>query len=211
MSGLVMCKLTLTFNSQWQNALSFMQEQGRFMTRLLTDRIHHAGDAHCEHGAMPTNPVLAINALSANTHPFTPYEADGMIIGECLHYQAREQFIRMQYFIDDTGRKDDRGDPILALYQKPFQGPREEWVTGVVALKIRYGLLSRQGTLEYVSSNAVPNWQQVRSVSIWWLIKTIDRIPSFSDSFYFDGERKTVHDHHGYRSWHVFIALRERT
>lgn len=154
-----------------------IQEKARFITTILSDRIHRAGDRSC---VDLSNPVDRKWAIKGNTSE--------LMISECLHYQGRDQFVRMLYFIGNTHRENKQGKPIYALYQKPTGGRREELISGVKQLKIEYGIASNNAKAieRYSSSDSIRNWNKIRSVSI---------------CLYFDSLKKP---------WHIYSALRER-
>ena len=174
---LALIDLYLHMKSNYQQQQSFLdgQEEARFITTLLTRRIHQAGNARC----VDQTAVRASQAIWGH--------AAEMIIGECMHYQGRYQFIRMRYFLGDTHRKNPRGNVISALYQQPLPGRREELVSGISEIKIRYGVGEDkpQDINRYVAAAAVTHWNQVRSVEI---VLWFDSLP---------------------KPWHLYVSLRE--
>src|SRR3990167_3946191 len=98
----------------------------------------------------------------------------------------------MAYFIGKTTRKNIRGEPIYALYQKPLNGEREELIANVNQLTLRYGvsLPNSHDIFVYQPSTEVRDWRRVRSVELILQLSSED------------------HRHH--RLWHLYAALRER-
>lgn len=193
LSSLLMITLTRVYlnvkvNYRFQEKFASFQEEGRFITALLTKRIHRADDTSCMKFSKSIKSMMVIHGYSAVQLPqdtTAEKNTDAMMIGECLWYQQHQQFVRMLYFIGDTGRKNKKGKSILALYQKPFKGRREELVSHIANMKIQYGITStnKKEITHYVSAEAVKDWRLVRAVDV---------------SLFFDELQK---------SWHIFIAL----
>jgi len=92
----------------------------------------------------------------------------------------------IKFYVADTGRVNGRGQPILALYEKDQLGRRQEIVTGVNAMTIRYGV--KFLTAEQV--NSAQAWSKVTVVFITLHLQGSDGVD---------------------KVWPIAIALKERT
>ncbi|MCG8520521.1 MAG: PilW family protein [Pseudomonadales bacterium] len=92
------------------------------------------------------------------------------------------------YFVGDTGRDDDRGDPIFALYRATNDFPNaanpsftvEELVEGVESLQIQYGIRrdAPSNQVEFVTADALTplEWREVVSVRVGVLVSGVESI-----------------------------------
>ncbi len=188
----------LHFNSAWawQNTWSSLQERGRYAVYLLSSRIRLAGDADCRKPYAVDHAQAIVGYRSDSVPESLQNEVmpgtDVLVIGECVHYHDKSQFIRRAYFIGDTHRKNDRGSPVFALYQKPLLGEREELISDVGDLRVRYGVSQeKDGDISsYRNADFVEDWSRVYSVDL-------------SLTLYSENHRVK-------KMWPVYIALRER-
>lgn len=193
--GLIQVFLIFQRTWSWQNTWASMQERQRYITHLFEDRIKIAGIANCERDYL-VHQALAIHGYSFQSAPENfrrqmRSNTDALVIGECVHYRGLDQFVQIAYYISDSGRKDARGKPIYSLYEKPLVGEREELVSRISELHLRYGVASAAGDgVNEVSSEAVADWEKVRSV------KLVFQIASEMDGFYKIG--------------YLYVCLRER-
>jgi type IV pilus assembly protein PilW len=157
-----------------QTELAEIEERGHFITYFLTKQIHLAGDASC----MKNQLVNQDKAIGG----------DVLQLGECIAYHDRLQFMQTQYYVADTGRKNNKGQPIYSLFMKTLGSEREELVEGVKDLQVHYGisLPGQQSINAYVSANQITNWRLVRSVDIALIFAPSNKV------------------------WHIYTALRER-
>lgn len=92
------------------------------------------------------------------------------------------------YYIGDTGRKNNGGESIRALYQSkaPYRTQdTQELIEGVENMQILYGETLATGNVRYVPANqATPNieWANVQSVKISLLLTTNQAIRTSEDS-----------------------------
>jgi len=80
------------------------------------------------------------------------------------------------YFISDTGRTNDDGAAILALYREDGSGNPQELLEGVENMQITYGVDANGDNLaeSFLDADAVTNWGQVVSVSVSLLINSVN-------------------------------------
>jgi type IV pilus assembly protein PilW len=103
-----------------------------------------------------------------------------------------ERVVETAFFVSDTGRTDDRGAPIYALYQVINQGNKQELIPGVAGMSMMYGLADNTGVIKYYSTVqmlAAKAWEKVVSVCI----TIIYHSPQF-----------------GLKAWPIYVKLQER-
>lgn len=98
------------------------------------------------------------------------------------------------FFVADTGREDDQGNSISALYRAKNSFPnsatpsfqREELVEGVEALKVHYGLRTdaSSNTIKYVDASDVTadDWKNVVTVRVGMLVSAAGNTLQQDDS-----------------------------
>ena len=126
------------------------------------------------------------------------------------------QFESFTYFIRDTGRTNQVGQPILALVRQDINGTNEELVDGVEDMQIVYGIdTSGNGSADtYLTADqvqAASNWPNVISVNINLLLATVEDVSQDEVPYTFNGT--TVNnpgDRKIRRQWSTFITVRNR-
>jgi prepilin-type N-terminal cleavage/methylation domain-containing protein len=93
------------------------------------------------------------------------------------------RFEEIAYFISDTGRVDDKGQPVYGLYMKTNRGDKQELAEDIDMMKIKYFVNGQYYTAAQVSSGHA--WNKVQSVYITLGSKM--------------------------HKWYVYIRLRERS
>jgi type IV pilus assembly protein PilW len=130
---------------------------------------------------------------------------DSFVVTSCVsnsQLSENTELTSMAYFIGDTNRKNSLGMPILALFQKPLDGDRDELVTGVEQMKVLYGLKSDQAdVLDYFTASQVTDWQKVRGLQIDLTINSIEPVLPKNSS----AQDLLLH-----KNWSTYISLRER-
>lgn len=92
------------------------------------------------------------------------------------------RFIANTYFVGETGRRDDNGHAITALYRRSTKGDVVELMEGIENLQILYGARSGNGRLRYLPADAASlKWERVESVKISFLIAGSDEVLKDSD------------------------------
>jgi type IV pilus assembly protein PilW len=115
---------------------------------------------------------------------------DTLLISDCQHaefihwnnihliysYQIGSEigfFNKIIYYIADTGRMNERGQHIHALYRRnlnqSFYKPTE-LIEGIKRMSIKLGMKNTDGTLFYKNANEVKHWTNARSVEIRLLL-----------------------------------------
>ena len=105
--------------------------------------VRQAGDDGCDQ--RPVLPAVAVHApdeyMSRYLQRNQQKDSDALTISACRVHKGKEQFISTSYFVAKTSRKDARGDPIYALYEKIGVSPRLELVDHVDDLRVSYAVL----------------------------------------------------------------------
>lgn len=93
-------------------------------------------------------------------------------------------FVAHTYFVADTGRKNNQGDTINALYRMDEDGTVEEIVEGVENIQLTYGEEYVNGNRRFVpASTSGLDLTQVTSIKISLLVASNDRVLAIDDSF----------------------------
>lgn len=87
------------------------------------------------------------------------------INGSALTVQHESTHENNTYFIGKTKRKDDKGEPVYALYQVDINKQKRELVEGINDMKIQYTILKNNQLFD-VAENEVTNEDKVVGVSI---------------------------------------------
>jgi len=161
--GLINVQVSIAKTDKKINTLNNLNEREQLASLLLTKNIHLAGDASCASGQI-TNQTLAVTA--DNDHSF--------IIGRCLTYKNKLQFIQTVYFIDNTYRKNEKGQKIYALYQKKLGKRREELIPDVSDMNIVYGV-SQNKNFQYLPASQIENWLCVSNVKVKLTLNSLNK------------------------------------
>ncbi|TLY47880.1 MAG: hypothetical protein E6K54_04275 [Gammaproteobacteria bacterium] len=134
---------------------------------------------------------------------------DVLLISDCQHaelihwnnihlinrYQMDSEigiFNKIIYYIADTGRLNEGGERIYALYRRNLNQSIYkpiELIEGVKSMSIRLGMKNSDGMMFYKNGNEVKHWANARSVEIRLLLTDAKRLQ---------------------REWKQIIGLRER-
>lgn len=133
-------------------------------------------------------------------------------------YQTDARVYRLQtfaYYIKDTGRDNQLGQPIYALYRQDINGNEEELFDGVENMKVTYGVdTNSDGTADTYQDaaqvQAANNWGSVISTDIALLMSTVENVNPKSQTYSYQGSSVTPSDRMLRRQWDSFIALRNR-
>lgn len=216
--GLMAVYLSIKTNYNRQQVISNLQDAGRFAQTILNQRIRTAGLVVC---ANTTNPIDSAQAIvgynSVNVPGFLQGQVipgtDAVVIKNCVaHSQIAQnaELVSMAYYIGDTNRKNSQGQPVLALFQKPSDGNREELVAGAEQMQIMYGLAADAGgDLIYYPAAQVGDWQAVKSVQIDLLLNSVDAVLAHPQAYYFHGQLIFPPDLLLHQAWSTTIDLRE--
>ena len=113
----------------------------------------------------------------------------------------------------------NNADGIPALYQREVKevgdiaSPNEEeLIDGVEDMKLTYGVKNTNNTYAYLSASAVTNWEQVKSVRIHLLMRSIDNnLTQAAVNIDFDGTTVIPTDRRLRRVFSTTVFLRNRT
>jgi len=133
------------------------------------------------------------------------YSEDAMIMS----------FSSSTYYIADTGRTNQAGEPLHSLYYIDISGTPVELIEGVSDMQITYGENTdndNTGTADtYVDADTVTNWSDVVSVRLALLLDSIENITSEAQTYSFEGNDITAGDRRLRRSFTTTISLRNRS
>lgn len=202
-----------------QQFLLDLQDSGRYAQTVLNQRLRSAGFIGCTNPANPVDLSQGIIGYSSQNLPSqlqgqVVAGTDAVVVYSCQsnsQIAADASLVSMAYFIGDTGRLNQSGQPILALFQKPLDGDRLELVAGVEQMQIMYGVAANPATdiLAYYSAAQMTNWQIVRSVQIDLLLNSVDPALTQPQTYYFQGQTVLPKDLLLHLPWSTYIRLRE--
>lgn len=213
--GLLNIYLATKKNSDFQQAIVYIQNNAIFANEILKKSILNAGDARCLNsnnfadqnkmikGYAGILPVYLKNKVKADT--------DTVVLGTCKMINGKEQFDEYAFFIGETSRKNKLGKPIFALFGQSSVGEKEELVSNISSMKIKYGILS-SGTHDiehYVTANEVEDWNRVYAVEIFLLLDSLLPIYYKPEKYYFY-DKSYPQDRYLHRQWFFYSTLRNR-
>lgn len=206
-------KTSYLFNS----ALTHIQQQGQLAIYLLNNKIHAAGFNGCQKGKPYVNQAQAVQGYTSETVPrhwglHSLPGADILIIGECQSYHGKQQFVQEAFFIGDTYRKNQAGEPIYALFSKTLSSERVELIPGIENMKLRYGVSKANGldVEKYLTAKQIQDWKMVRSIQLALVLNSVESILKKSKPYVFNGETLNPKDKMLHKAWYVYSTLRLR-
>lgn len=218
-TGLMLAYLGIKANNTQQQTVIDLQDTARFAVTYLHQRIRLAGFVGCADANNPVDQTQAIQGYDENTvlpsvlQPQVMSGTDAVVIKSCrsnTQLSGNEELKTIAYYIGNTGRMNTQGQPILALFQKPLDGDRDELAAGVEQMQILYAVPNQENKLNYFSASAIADWQQVRGLQIDVLFNSIDPVLRQPQAYYFNGQLIHPADLLLHQSWSTYIYLRER-
>jgi len=219
-AGLIQIYLAIKLNYNKQQALLNLEESERFAQYILNQRIRQAGLIICQNQSQPVQTDQAITGYNSQNLPVflqgqVIVGTDALVIKSCennSHISQDTQFTTMAYYIGDTNRKNQQGQSILGLFQKPEEGDRVELISGIEQMQILYGVSKNPASelLVYLPAEQVTDWLSVRSVQIDLLLNSIDAVLNKPQTYFFQGQTVMPQDLLLYKSISSYIKLRER-
>jgi type IV pilus assembly protein PilW len=218
-SGLLEVYLSIKTIYPLQDALARMQENGRFALHFLRLGVREAGYVGCANTTQPVQHNAAIQGYNSQNLPAdwkkqAAPNTDMLIIKKCTFTKNKNQVVDIAYFIGNTGRRNQKGEPIFGLYEKIDSQPRSELIAGVENLHIQYGVSDTQGqnVVKYSAANQLStnDWLNVRSVNMMLLLNSIEEVTQKPESYIFAGVSVAPKDRLLHREWQAYITLRER-
>lgn len=134
-------------------------------------------------------------------------------------YQTDARVTRLEtiaYYVKDTGRTNNSGNPVFALYRQLVNGTEEELIEGVENIQVTYGVdTNSDGAADsYLTADAVntaTQWPQVVSVNISTLMNTVNDVSSSSVGYTFNGAAVTPTDRLLRRQIDSYVKIRNRS
>lgn len=80
------------------------------------------------------------------------------------------------YYVGDTGRKNQLGQTITALYRYEYPSEKIELIDDVIRLQVYYGISSSNGTVSFITETEVMDWTHVVCVELILTIATEEPI-----------------------------------
>ncbi len=204
--GLTKIYLNIWDGRQVHVAVLDIQQRGQIVLQTLNRYIRQAGNVSCV--PLSRRQSLTENSLIGYADAAIPVDfgvraisgSDLLLVGECQTINGAEQYGNYAFYVSDTGRKSQQGEPVLALYKKRLGGRSIEVASGVTKLDFAYGVAApdRGDIGQYVKTDGVSNWPQVKTVQV------AVSLASYNPILKAKGRR--YHD----RVWHSYITLQNR-
>jgi len=171
---------------QRQMIISHEQEDSRFISLFLTEKIQMAGNWSCI-------AKLKKQPRSIVIRRFTKNQADSKLnidiksgtellqMHECVRFQDKKQYLPIAFYIASTFRVSSMGKHIDALFYQIDNHPREELVTGMTNFRITlYRVLHQK--------------RNIRAVRIDFLLTSIDDVLKNKQSYWFERKWRNPND-----------------
>lgn len=93
------------------------------------------------------------------------------------------QFNVDTFYVGDTGRVDQSGNLVPALFRRDINGEVIELVEGVERLEIRYGEVLETGNIRYLTADEITadDWPRVKTIEIGILVRTTKEVLTQND------------------------------
>lgn len=92
------------------------------------------------------------------------------------------RFLDNAYYVDDSGRTNAAGQPVLSLYRRDVSGASVELVEGVENLQVLYGERLASGNIRYTTADNVGDMQSVVTVRVGLLVSSVDPARDTNDA-----------------------------
>lgn len=212
--GFIQVYLSVQKTYQLQQAIIQLQENGRFAVHFLQSAIRNAGYAAC----IPDVFVHKEEAIRGYTHALPVFlqnknvkkNTDVVQVGACTTQENKTIFAHHFFFIGATERKNALGNTVYALYTALEPHPKNELVSGIEEIQIRYGVVQEETDPDiaaYVSADAVEDWKKVRAVKIAVLLTSDFPILTQPEPYTFAGKTFPA-DRFLHRTWYTYVYLR---
>jgi hypothetical protein len=182
-----------------QRVLSESQDNMRFMSQYMREKIQNAGDWSClKKSKAPRSIVMrrynanaALSELGLTIKPHT----DLLQLQECVRFHDKKHYLPMQFFVANTFRVNRAHREIDALFYKIAHHPREELMTGVVGFHVRLYRVPHQK-------------KNIRAVKIIYLLSSQNHSVNNPQTYWFDDKVITAKDYAFYQPGILYAVRR---
>lgn len=154
-SAIILLFLSISKTYLFQQTLSRIQENGRFLSFYLREQIHKAGIDNCSSDKSTSIKKRVIKAYSGKeVKPAT----DSFALQFCYQLNQRYRWTWVAYYIGHDN----------VLYEKAEISNRRPLVSDIESMKINLavGCASKLGICEYLSMKEITAWSQIKAISI---------------------------------------------
>lgn len=164
------------------NPTDFQQNDILVITDCANTDIFRASSVSNSSGNIVT--VAHANNVNTTNRLSKAYQSDAMVMA----FQANT------YYVADTGRTNEDGDPIYGLYVQRVNGTPVELVDGVENMQVLYGEdTNADGSVDrYVTAGAVTDFTNVLSVRVALLVDSVEPDTTQADTSTYQLLDKTV-------------------
>lgn len=182
-----------------QSVLSQSQDNMRFMSQYMREKIQNAGDWSClKKSKAPRSIVIrryntdeAKNKLGLTIKPHT----DLLQLQECVRFHDKKRYLPIQFFVANTFRVNRAHGEIDALFYKIAHHPREELITGVIGFHVRLYHMPHQK-------------KNIRAVKINYLLSSENHALKNPQTYWFYNNTITAKDHAFYQPGILYAVRR---
>lgn len=167
-----------------QKALSNAQQEIRFVTEFLRQKIQASGDWSCskKNPGSKSIPARGFNSDDAYDKLGLTIKSgtDLLQLHECVRMHNHFHYLPVDFFIANTFRVNAKNEEIDALFYKIAHHPREELITDMQDFQLRFGIRDRYGKniRVYHSPSSSINYKKVGAVKIHYTIGSLNQLGS---------------------------------
>lgn len=158
--------------------------------------------------------VLVADCQHADVVALTAVDKQAIETNVTLHdYPAGTQIGQWRdewFYVGKTGRFNNVGQAVTALYMHQPNGRDEELVDNVADMHVQYGYATEAGELRFVTASKVTDWAMVKAVRVMLLLSSGEQMLSQPQTVIFDGFAWQASDRQLYRQWEVVVGLMNR-
>lgn len=201
-----------------QRGLLQIQTDGSTAAFFMRQMIRRAGEEYCGEAVHEVSPdrwgrkASALEGYGGTNPSFLDKKrvngTDSLGVGVCEKDAAGERFKKIIFFIGETDRKNSEGGSIYALYRMEALGRKEELVSNIVDMRLRYAIVTPSAKeMVSVSADQVRDWGRVRGVEVTLLVSSEEAVLPRPISEQFMGKSLPL-SRHLFRSWVFYVAPR---
>ena len=122
-------------------------------------------------------------------------------------YSTIAKLVQESFYIADSKRKNNRGEPIFSLYRRKLSGRSEELIVGIEKMHVRYGVSDKHHHLLFVTGDKIKDKQVIKTIKLALLLDSVDSVNTTAMHYFFDGKRYQVNDKRLHKQWNIVIRL----
>ncbi|MCX7124756.1 MAG: prepilin-type N-terminal cleavage/methylation domain-containing protein [Gammaproteobacteria bacterium] len=183
---------------QRQMRISHEQENSRFITDFLREKIQMAGNWSCVSSKPKSDVVREYSVDQAKEKLDLKIKSDTKLLQlhECVRFHDKQYYLPIEFYVGDAARVTLQHNEITALFYKIANHRREELITGMTDFQV----------LLYPAPGHKKNIQAVR---IDYVLSSIDDAVKWQRPYWFDGQWITPADFALYQPGILYVSRRD--